>query len=75
MVQRFPRRGLPVTGAAVWVESVCKETGAVMSRMPVFPPERIPSYPADLCRRMSEVSATSWRICDPQPEESISSKG
>lgn len=60
-----------MNGAAVWVESVDRTTGQVVSRMPVFPAPRGPAhYVEALCERMSHVASTDWRICNPQPEES-----
>lgn len=53
----------------VWCESVERGTGRVLSRSPVYVPLSGPAnYAEQLCRRLSEVGGTDWRVCDPQPD-------
>ncbi len=60
---------MTVPGRNVYVESVCRTTGATLSRLPVFvPASGPPDYAEHLCRRMSDIGGSLWRVCDPQPE-------
>ena len=60
----------------VWCESVDRVSGAILSRSPVYVPVGGPAdYAKHLCRRLSEVGATDWRVCDPQPKPEEASHG
>lgn len=43
-------------------QSVDRVTGGIVSELTVLVPVTTPDYAAHLCARMTEVSATDWRV-------------
>lgn len=56
-------------GKPITVESVCRTTGSVLSRMTVVVPLGQPDYAASLCKRMSSIGTTDWRVVDTPPPD------
>lgn len=52
-------------GKPITVESVCRTTGGVVSALTVYVPEAQPDYAAALCRRLTELGTTDWRVVLP----------